>query len=327
MTETIPANAIHTLAERLVGGQVKAVRTMAGGRNSATYRIDTPSDSFALKVYPPRSDDTRDRFGTETATLKFLKNRTEWKIPEVLAEDETAGAVLFDWIEGKAAPAVTEENIIQCAAFLTDMAVLSDAPGSELLPTASEACFTASEILRQIEARMDRFSTLETTGALVADLMPPLLPACRERANKIDCDTGLKLSRKLSPSDFGLHNAIACPDGKLAFVDFEYFGWDDPAKPVCDFMLHPGMSIDHDLEEQFLAAVSGQTRHADALQRRVRGIYPLLALRWALIVLNPIARPGTREKDEMADMVSRQIRLSRNFCKTAERCLNEHTCP
>ena len=26
---------------------------------------------------------------------------------------------------------------------------------------------------------------------------------------------------------------------KLFFIDFEYFGWDDPVKLTCDFMLHP----------------------------------------------------------------------------------------
>ena len=40
--------------------------------------------------------------------------------------------------------------------------------------------------------------------------------------------------RALSPSDFGLHNALRGQDGQLRFVDFEYFGWDDPVKLVSD---------------------------------------------------------------------------------------------
>ena len=46
--------------------------------------------------------------------------------------------------------------------------------------------------------------------------------------------------RVLSPSDFGFHNALRRPDGTIVFVDFEYFGWDDPAKMMADAMLHPG---------------------------------------------------------------------------------------
>src|SRR6266480_4587472 len=62
-------------------------------------------------------------------------------------------------------------------------------------------------------------------------------------------------SRILSPSDFGFHNAIRRPDGTLAFVDFEYFGWDDPAKTIVDFLLHPGMSVADTLKRRFAAAV------------------------------------------------------------------------
>jgi hypothetical protein len=31
-------------------------------------------------------------------------------------------------------------------------------------------------------------------------------------------------------------------DGTLAFVDFGNFGWDDPAKTIVDYLLHPGMA-------------------------------------------------------------------------------------
>ena len=34
--------------------------------------------------------------------------------------------------------------------------------------------------------------------------------------------------RALSPSDFGIHNALRRRGGHLVFLDFEYLGWDDP---------------------------------------------------------------------------------------------------
>ena len=46
----------------------------------------------------------------------------------------------------------------------------------------------------------------------------------------------------LSPSDFGFHNTLLTNEG-LKFIDFEYFGWDDPVKLTCDFLLHPGMVL------------------------------------------------------------------------------------
>ncbi|MFX9699951.1 hypothetical protein ABTP10_19680, partial [Acinetobacter baumannii] len=58
-------------------------------------------------------------------------------------------------------------------------------------------------------------------------------------------------ARCLSPSDFGFHNAVQRPEGQIVFVDFEYFGWDDPVKLTCDFMLHPGMDLPDDLAQRF----------------------------------------------------------------------------
>ena len=49
--------------------------------------------------------------------------------------------------------------------------------------------------------------------------------------------------RSLVPSDFGFHNSLRRRDGSLAFVDFEYFGWDDPVKLSADIMLHPGKPL------------------------------------------------------------------------------------
>ena len=51
--------------------------------------------------------------------------------------------------------------------------------------------------------------------------------------------------RALSPSDFGLHNALRTKDGQLRFIDFEYFGWDDPVKLVSDTAIQPGSSLPH----------------------------------------------------------------------------------
>ena len=46
----------------------------------------------------------------------------------------------------------------------------------------------------------------------------------------------------LSPSDFGFHNVIKTKQG-LRFIDFEYFGWDDPVKLITDFIWHPAMDL------------------------------------------------------------------------------------
>src|SRR5262249_19275117 len=92
-------------------------------------------------------------------------------------------------------------------------------------------------------------------------------------------------ARSLCPSDFGFHNALRSPGG-LVFIDFEYFGWDDPVKLCCDFLLHPGMNLSAPLKRGFVEAVL-PIYGADArFARRLSLLYPLFALRWCLILLN-----------------------------------------
>jgi hypothetical protein len=121
-------------------------------------------------------------------------------------------------------------------------------------------------------------------AAFLEDRFEPALAARRR------IDPGFAVlaagQRTLSPSDFGFHNALRRPDGSLVFIDFEYFGWDDPVKLVCDFLWHPAVQLDAGERAAFLAA-SAATYGADpAYEARRRAYAPLIVLRWVAIVLN-----------------------------------------
>jgi hypothetical protein len=92
--------------------------------------------------------------------------------------------------------------------------------------------------------------------------------------------------RTLSPSDFGFHNALRRPDGRVIFLDFEYFGWDDPAKMIADFLLHPAMNLPVDLKRTFASAIFRRFADWPGLRMRVESVYPLFGLKWCMIMLN-----------------------------------------
>ena len=96
----------------------------------------------------------------------------------------------------------------------------------------------------------------------------------------------LKRERTLSPSDFGFHNALRRSDGTIVFLDFEYFGWDDPAKTISDFLLHPAQNLDPSLKDHFLKKMLNSFSKSPFLQERLSVFYPLYALKWCLILLN-----------------------------------------
>ena len=43
---------------------------------------------------------------------------------------------------------------------------------------------------------------------------------------------------RLSNADFAPHNILVRPDGRVCSVDWEYAGWDDPARLVAGFLAH-----------------------------------------------------------------------------------------
>jgi hypothetical protein len=95
--------------------------------------------------------------------------------------------------------------------------------------------------------------------------------------------------RVLSPSDFGFHNALKDEAGKLWFFDFEYAGWDDPAKLLCDFFCQPQVPVSIEHAESFVETLQMTVGDED-LPARYKLLLPLHAAKWACILLNEFLR-------------------------------------
>jgi hypothetical protein len=98
--------------------------------------------------------------------------------------------------------------------------------------------------------------------------------------------------RCLSPSDFGFHNALQGPDGALQFLDFEYAGWDDPAKTVCDFFCQPACPVSLDFWNAFAADIAQTTTDPELTAQRFTLLLPMYRLKWCCIMLNDFLPAG-----------------------------------
>ena len=79
----------------------------------------------------------------------------------------------------------------------------------------------------------------------------------------------------------------------MKFIDFEYAGWDDPAKMVCDFFCQPAVPVPRSHLERFLAAVTAVTGGAgDTLHARVTLLLPAYEIKWCCIMLNEFLPVG-----------------------------------
>ena len=281
---------------------ISATRTY-GGRNSRVFRVVCEDgSSYAAKTYFRHLSDPRDRLDTEFQSLEFMWAGGVRCIPRPLVADRELGWAVYEYITGTAMTEheITAPDTDAAVDFLGTLAEIKNLEGSATLPQASEACFSVQGIMDSLQGRLSRLSQTSQDTPVHRDLQEflagELVPAIDEvtqwsasRLEKVDIALHAELdirSRTLSPSDFGFHNAIRGDDGRIVFVDFEYFGWDDPAKMIADFLLHPGMDVPHDLKGRFAVDMLKRFIDDGLLPHRLETVYPLFGLKWCLILLN-----------------------------------------
>jgi hypothetical protein len=262
----------------------------------------TADGVLALKSYPCADDDARDRLGTEYDALSFLRTLGEDAVPAPVAISRPTRAAFYRWIDGEPITAPVAGDIDAALAFLHRVHGYRRSGAASAMPLASEACLSAAELLRQISEREQRLRGVAPRDPRLEEFLQRFADQRSRLFDSVDRGGEHELAaefRTLSPSDFGFHNALRDRSGRVIFLDFEYFGWDDPVKLTADFLLHPGMALDRAARRRFadgMAAIHG----ADPdFRARLGRQLPLYALRWCLILLNEFL-PGHRARRAVA---------------------------
>lgn len=286
------------VGRRLAGIALRSVQPVrAAGGNNRLFRLEIADGrAYALKSYPRQASDPRDRLSTEFNALAFLRQHGVTQVPAPIARDDAASFALYEWISG--APVHPSVAAADAAADLVRaLRSLSAVEDAAALPLASEACLSAQTIVQQVEGRLAKLSAIASAHPDLEEFLnaafAPAAERCFAEARQIYSRSGVDFDkpieprlRCLSPSDFGFHNALAQADGRIVFLDFEYFGWDDPVKLASDFVLHPGMDLTAQLKQRFLDIMHGEFRADATFAARLRASLPLYALRWTMILLN-----------------------------------------
>jgi hypothetical protein len=300
---------------------------IGGGRNSRVYRVDAGDQLFVFKQYPRREDDPRDRLGVEADALKWMGEQGLAAVPRLLATDRESNSALLTWVEGSLVRDVCASDVDQAAEFLGELHRLRRTATFPTTHLATEACLSGGEIERQIRARAGQLSILEDEPALQLFLtreFSTVFDDCLAVARDALSCAGLSFEaeleqewRSLVPADFGFHNALRDERGRLTFIDFEYFGWDDPVKLTADMLLHPGTAVPDGLRSRF--RVSAEKMYGDDpdFASRLRAFYRLFGLRWVLILLNEFHPERWRRRvlagasEDWAEAKERQLTVAR----------------
>lgn len=321
--------------EEWLGGRVGQIERIGGGRNSRVYRVRTATGERAAKFYFGRTADGRDRLQVEYSAFDFLWRRGVRCIPQPVSSNAARQVALYEYIAGEPVDpgAASAGDIDRLAAFVGQLKAIAGNPDSRSLGAAAEAFFTVGGVIGNIAERHRRIRSVDATGAshdalrqfLAAEFEPAFARLADSARSRVEAgDPELSPERRtLSPSDLGFHNAVRKPDGKLVFLDFEYFGWDDPAKTLSDALLHPRMGLSGALRSRLASRIAAVFDRDPGWRRRVEAVYPLFALKWCMILLNEF-RPEQLERRRFVDntrepahaIQMRQLDAARNLLRS-----------
>jgi len=301
---------------------------LPGGRNNTVWRVDVGPDSYLLKKYFWSESDPRDRLSQEWAFLEFLQSTGSRKAPAPVAKKPSDRFALLEFIPGKPPEEITESDIVDAAGFFAD--INSSRHLADHLPPVSEAAFSLDAHLAATARRVDHLAKIEPSTPdhaaaveFIHSTIQPLWQRIRQRIEKIPAATRAAIlppdSRCLSPSDFGFHNALRQSDGTLRYLDFEYAGWDDPAKTLIDFTNQPDRILPESLAALFLEKTIPLFPDPSSLRERIKILTPLYQLKWACICLNAFlpGRPAdpTRPLETQLTRSSVMTQLATNSLK------------
>lgn len=264
-----------------------------GRGNSVIYKLTNRFlKNYLLKIYPDFQKDNRPRLFTEYLATQELTLRG-YPVPQFIDTQENLGWSIFEWIDGSPFEVVDRFFLNDALFFIQCIAKDSkETHAFTQFHAASEACLSGSDIEKQIQNKLNNLIAInhpELSRFLLCNFIPALCNALDLAKRNMLLNFYETLPRSLqiaSPSDFGSHNALRSNDGRIIFIDFEYFGWDDPVKLISDFYWHPGMIISPKLRQEWITRSIFIFDNDCEFSIRLNSYLPLFGLRWCLIILN-----------------------------------------
>ena len=315
------------------------VRSHYGGGNNKVFILDiNGTPKYVMKQYFRHESDTRDRFLSEWKFLNYAKNSGISCVPNPVISDPRNGIAIIEYIEGqKVTPEkLNRDHISQALDFFISLNKNNLRDDRAGLQAASESCFSMRDHLVCVNRRIskllqipkysevDRFAYKFIKSELVplwGKIQTDILD--QKKANFFRMDEHLpEKDICISPSDFGFHNALETRAGRLIFIDFEYAGWDDPVKMICDFFCQPEVPIPHSYLPMFSKRVIDHLDTPESHYQRLEVLLPVHSIKWCCIILNEFLPGGKARRlfaNEGVDMDMKkhtQLKKAKEIFKT-----------
>jgi len=248
--KTLKSQEISQVFEKSLGIKVGSVKDIEGGMNNRLWKvIDQKGKSYLLKKYVR---DERDRLGHEYQGIKIMRDYGITSVPEAYWCDKEKLLAVYSFEGGikKKPEELTSIEIVKMAGFLVKLKKISGGKETRNFPLSVNPCLSLNDYLKNINSRLEGLNRniVINNPRLLKYLrgveIKPLFNQMIKKCLGSKTDSG-KLYKKIStsflqlcPIDFGPHNMLISKNGKICFLDFEYFGMDDPARVLADFKWH-----------------------------------------------------------------------------------------
>ena len=281
---------------RELGSSESSLVRLQGGINNHVFSCGDGCQKWVIKSYRPLQNEQRDQMRAEVDFLRYASLAAPGFTPKLFHEDYKQRCVVLEHLEGEPFPqgvAPSEEAVDAAVEFFRRLNAEPESAKVNIGLDATESFLSLSAHLKNIHQRLVGMGydhlpkeVMPKAKRLLVKLRSDLERireitfrriACGELADEIS-----PKARCVSPSDFGFHNAICTTTG-VRFYDFEYAGWDDPAKTAVDFVLQPRIPIKTKSSPLLRSLRLDQCVN---INKRYQAIGPIMELKWHCIILS-----------------------------------------
>lgn len=270
--------------------------------NNKVFIVNSGSSVFFVKQFFESYEDKRNRFQAEISFIEYAHLCAPGKVPEMYAIDMENKFIIFENVVGDKLTVenINEDLILDAASFFSALnrPELKLTSGKKLLD-ASEACFSIRDHINLINQRiinlekvddnLNTASAFHTITGLIRKQFEEIKKQIIFHANLNGIDINLEIEREnqvISPSDFGFHNCIMKGNNDLIFIDFEYAGWDDPAKVTGDFFSQLQVPVPENYFSLFVEKAFENLNNKAEVITRAKLLLPLYKIKWTCIAMN-----------------------------------------
>lgn len=284
------------------------IKRVTNGVNSNVFVISDQSKKYILKFYR-KDNNSPTRLEREVSALELFHANGIKNVPELLSHSKRLNCSLLSFIPGENIFQFSQDYIVHFQSFFKKILSLSNGLDKGVLNlNAIDCCMEINTINSQIESRLTNLRKenniqIDTLLNQIEEIFQFVARQIKMLNNNFN-----NLKPILSTVDFGINNAII-KNKEFHFIDFEFFGWDNPIHLISDTISHPANNLNIHEQSALLDAILECYTIPEELEEILKafnGVNLLFDIKWCLIMLNPFLS-SYNSNSEQAELQTRQL--------------------